>query len=84
VSFNLLLKVTPLMKPLLLRCLDLGNCNITDAGLQSVVAQLQQLQHLNLSRCSKITVVGLQSIVALQPLQHLDLSSCSKITDVGL
>jgi F-box and leucine-rich repeat protein 14 len=46
--------------------------------------QLQQLQHLNLSRCSKITVVGLQSIVALQPLQHLDLSSCSKITDVGL
>ena len=59
------------------------HCNITDAGL-AIVQQLTQLQHLDLTSCSKVTDIGLSHLQGLQQLKHLSLASCEKISDAGL
>jgi len=65
------------------RSVDLGLCDVTDAGLKELAA-LKQLQSLNLIRCEKVTDAGLKELAALKQLQSLDLRGCDKVTDAGL
>ncbi|OAY83165.1 putative disease resistance RPP13-like protein 1 [Ananas comosus] len=61
--------------PKLLRCLDRSETRIQE--LPESITSLYNLQKLNLSRCSSLTI--LDSVSNLQNLYSLNLSSCQKV-----
>lgn len=48
------------------------------------VAQLPELESLNLAGCAKITVAGLVVLSQLNKLEKVNLENCTKITGSGV
>ncbi|XP_013395196.1 F-box/LRR-repeat protein 14 [Lingula anatina] len=68
-----------------LQSLSLNACNISDDGLNRLVATHHDLKMLNIGQCSRITDKGLALIADhLKALNSIDLYGCTKITTIGL
>jgi hypothetical protein len=63
--------------------LNLSSCDITNTGLEYLLA-MQQLRILNLSYCHRLTDIGLRTFKGLPHLAHLDLQGVLKITKAGM
>lgn len=66
-----------------LETLNLTRVSVTDAILHSL-AQLKNLNSIDLSHCSAISDTGCQHIASFQNLRSLTLAWCCEITDVGV
>ncbi|KAI9484880.1 hypothetical protein BDB00DRAFT_852981 [Zychaea mexicana] len=69
-----------------LRWLDLSNCRkITDAGMQRLLENNTDLQHLTLSYCKNLTDQTMLYFTkyCTRNLEYLNLQRCTKITDQG-
>jgi hypothetical protein len=66
-----------------LTSIDLRSCHqLTDRGIQSLVAQKKNLRQLNLGGCGRLTADSIRAISESCPeLQELNLSSLQSITD---
>lgn len=62
--------------------IDLEDCSISDSTLFAL-ARCQQLRHVQLSHCSRISDAGVLSMIEHLPLNYLDLSN-THISDVVL
>jgi hypothetical protein len=66
-----------------LTCLNLTNCNVTDAVLREL-RDLTELSTLYLGNCTLVTDVGVRELRGLTALTWLSLVDCTHVTDVGL
>ena len=63
-----------------LRILDLAHCNITDEGIEGIIAHALKIQNLNITGCGQLTDVALDCICRLG--DSLDVLSMSRVTNI--
>ncbi|XP_043226730.1 F-box/LRR-repeat protein 7-like isoform X1 [Amphibalanus amphitrite] len=73
-------------RQLCLQYIDLTDCHsLTDAGLQVIVHNCPQLQHLYMRRCDQLTDLGIRHVPSYcVSLREFSISDCSRVTDYGL
>ncbi|KAK8246315.1 hypothetical protein IWZ00DRAFT_521413 [Phyllosticta capitalensis] len=69
-----------------LRILDLTDCGeLTDTGVQKIIAAAPRLRNLVLAKCRQITDRAVAAITKLgKNLHYIHLGHCSRITDAGV
>ncbi|GMH44944.1 hypothetical protein BSKO_12901 [Bryopsis sp. KO-2023] len=76
--------MAPLLKLANLKSIDLqGSSSVNDSTL-SVIGLIKGITSLQLSRCVRITSLGMKHIVGLNDLESLSLSHCHRIDDTGM
>ena len=78
----MLCKCSPRLKTV--HFIDLMDCRVTDAAVQSIVKHCPFIEKLSLKECHVITDLSLTFISQLSQLRELDLSGCKKLTSAAV